>query len=79
MSIKSKIDNLVREIANNSFRTLTSNRVSQPQSNMAKVVSTSGDQYIVILQTGETQLVYAMGSRPIALGETYRLVGDFIF
>lgn len=80
-NLKDKVEALTREVCNEAFRGLTSNNLEQDSasSSLAKVVSTSGSQYIVILTSGETMLVYPGGSRPIGIGGTYHLVGDTIF
>lgn len=80
-NFKDKVEDLARQVCNEAFRNLTSSNLDQDSTSatLAKVVSTSGSQYIVILASGETMVVYPGGSRPIGIGGTYHLVGDTIF
>lgn len=81
MSLKSHISELARNIANQSFRSVTSNnlKVIGNAPTLAKVLSTIDGQYIVLLPSGETKTVKASGNRPISIGNTYHIIGGTIF
>ena len=82
MSFKSKIQDIARQITNETYRDLTAIRSSQQQGQpvLAKVLSINGNnQYTAILASGESIVVYGGGTRPISYGETYHLIGDTIF
>ena len=81
MSIRKKIEDIAREVSNDTFRTTVSNKSQQSSINstLAKVVGINGDQYIIILSSGETQLAYPGGSRRISIGQSYHLIGGTIF
>jgi len=81
MGFWGKITDIARQTANQSFRDIASSKAAQVTSppTLAKVIAVNDDQYTVILASGETMLVYPGGSRAIALGQTYHLIGDTIF
>ena len=81
MSFKDKIEQIARDITNETYRDLTAIRSAQQQGQpvLAKVLSIDGNnQYTVVLASGETMSVFGGGMKPLAFGETYHLIGDTI-
>lgn len=82
MSLWSKFRDIAREQANQSFRSVTQNsntQISNGSPTLCKVIAQEGTQFTVLLPTGDTKFVYAVGSRSIGIGDTAHLIGDSIF
>jgi len=82
MSIYDKMKEIARDQANQTFRTLSSNLLSQtqPPPVLALVLSANGDNtYIVQLPDGTTATVTAGGSNLIAPGSVYHIIGSTIY
>lgn len=81
MGLADKIRQLAREEADKAYRDLAAMTASTSQApaTLAKVVAVSESKYTVLLASGEFQQASAGGSRPIALGESYHIIGGVIF
>lgn len=81
MSLVGRINQIVRQVTNETYRipvnNVTSNTNNTPV--IVKVLSTIDSQYVVLLPSGETRTVTATGNRPIAINGVYHLIGSTIF
>ena len=82
MSLADKLRALAREAADEAYRDLAAvaNNTNQANPTLCKIIQVQGNnQFTVLLATGETQVVQGGGNRPLALGESYHIVGGVIF
>ena len=81
MSFKDRLNNIARQAANEAMRVPVDIKTQQSTNSqfMCKILDINGEEYTILLASGETQVVRAGGNRPLAVGGTATIVGGVIF
>lgn len=81
MAFKDKLNEIARKAAQDTYLTTVGIKTQQstnPQF-ICKILDINGEEYTVLLPSGETQVVRAGGNRPLAVGGIVHIIGGVIF